>query len=190
MPVVTIVYNSLNFNDFDGTAAHSTSESDIDINHQLWEWFRFEDLFDIKKGRRLTKVKMAKGKVPFVGAINSNNGYREYIGQMPIHSGGTISVNYNGSVAEAFYQPGPYFASDDCNVLYPKFEMTPFIGLFLCTIIRQEKYRFNYGRKWHLDRMKKSVIRLPVEVNGDPDWHFMESYIKSLPYSKNLEKGS
>lgn len=183
---IPVFIHGVDFKNLDDTAVLKTPESDIDLNSRLWEWFRLEELFEIKKGRRLTKAKMTKGKVPFIGAINSNNGYREYIGQMPIHSGGTITVNYNGSVAEAFYQPVPYWASDDCNVLYPRFEMTPFTGIFLCTLIRQEKYRFNYGRKWHLDRMKKAAIRLPVEVNGDPDWHFMEQYIKSLPYSTNL----
>lgn len=59
-------------------------------------------------------------------------------------------MNYNGSVAETFYQPVPFWASDDVNVLYPKFELNPEIAMFLTAIIRQDKYRFNYGRKWHL----------------------------------------
>ncbi len=49
-----------------------------------------------------------------------------------------------------------------------------------------EKYRFNYGRKWGIDRMKKSLIKLPVDSDGKPDYKFMEDYIKSLPYSINL----
>ena len=35
--------------------------------------------------------------------------------------------------------------------------------------------------------MKKSRIKLPVTSSGEPDWQFMEDYIKSLPYSKNIE---
>jgi hypothetical protein len=27
---------------------------------------------------------------------------------------------------------------------------------------------------------------LPVDENNQPDWQFMEDYIKSLPYSKSL----
>ena len=37
-----------------------------------------------------------------------------------------------------------------------------------------------------IDRMQKSLIKLPVDSNGKPDWQFMEDYIKSLPYSINL----
>jgi hypothetical protein len=108
------------------------------------------------------------------------------IGQPAIHWGNTISVAYNGSVAEAFYQPTPFWATDDVNVLYPHFEMTPEIALFICTLIGLEKYRFNYGRKWRLERMKAAMIRLPVDEANQPAWHEMTEYIQSLPFSSNL----
>jgi type I restriction enzyme M protein len=53
-------------------------------------------------------------------------------------------------------------------------------------LIRKEKYRFSYGRKWHLGRMNESLIKLPVTDKGQPDYPFMENYIKTLPYSKQL----
>jgi len=64
--------------------------------------------------------------------------------------------------------------------------MTPAIGLFVTTIIRQEKYRFNYGRKWHLERMQQSQIRLPANADGTPDFAFMEAYVRRLPFSSQL----
>lgn len=151
-----------------------------------WAKFKFEDLFELKKGKRLTKANMIEGNLPFIGAIDSNNGYREFIGQKAIHSGNTITVNYNGSVAEAFYQPKPFWASDDVNVLYPKFEMNQYIALFIASLIKVEKYRFNYGRKWHLERMKISEIKLPVDKDKKPDFKFIENYIKTLNYSKQI----
>lgn len=89
---------------------------------------------------------------------------------------------YNGSIGEAFYQPVKYFACDDINVLNPKFKLDRHIAMFLITMIRHEKYRFGYGRKWHLERMKESQIKLPVDTTNQPDWQFMKDYIKSLPY--------
>lgn len=155
-------------------------------NSSSWMPFRIDDLFELKKGKRLTKANMTSGQVPFIGAIDKNNGYRQYIGQKPIHEGNTISVNYNGSVAEAFFQPDPFWASDDVNVLYPKFEMNQYIGLFIASLIQLEKYRFNYGRKWHLERMSSSVIYLPTIKDKTPDFNFMETYIKTLDYSKQI----
>jgi hypothetical protein len=92
----------------------------------------------------------------------------------------------NGSVAEAFYQPVPFWASDDVNVLYPKFQMTPAIALFFVTVIRREKYRYNYGRKWHLERMRDAVIHLPANKIMRPDYEFMEEFMNSLPYSSQI----
>jgi hypothetical protein len=153
---------------------------------KVWKPFVLDKLFTVKKGKRLTKANMMTGQTPFIGATESDNGITATVGQTPIHEGNTISLSYNGSVAEAFYQPVPFWATDDVNVLYPQFLMSPEIALFICTIIRLEKYRFNYGRKWHMERMRKSVIRLPVTTTGEPDWRYMESYIKTLPYSSQL----
>lgn len=158
----------------------------LNLNDRDWEWFIYEDIFSIYKGKRLTKFNMEDGETPFVGAIDSNNGVSEYINNKPIFSGNTITVSYNGSVAEAFYQSVPYWASDDINILSSDSIFNPYIGMFLTTLIKQEKYRFNYGRKWHKARMEKSKIKLPINSEGKPDWQFMENYIKSLPYSSNL----
>ncbi|RKI64562.1 hypothetical protein D7X55_17775 [Corallococcus sp. AB049A] len=152
-----------------------------------WAWFQLQDLFEIKKGKRLTKLNMTPGTTPFVGAIDKNNGVSATVSQPPIHEANTITVNYNGSVAEAFYQPVPYWCSDDVNVLYPKFELNPFRALFLTTVIRKEAYRFNYGRKWHLDRMRQSKIKLPATKRGEPDWTWIESFVRSLPYTTQIE---
>ncbi|RUX20518.1 S-CspCI protein [Mesorhizobium sp. M2A.F.Ca.ET.037.01.1.1] len=158
------------------------------IDPQKWKEFRYDALFDIKKGNRLTKGDMTAGNTPFIGAIDSNNGYRQFISASPNHSAGTITVAYNGNgVAEAFYQDAPFRASDDVNVLYPKFDINKYVALFICALIRQEKFRFNYGRKWHLARMKEAIIRLPITPSGDPDWAFIEGYIKSLPYSMSIK---
>ena len=52
--------------------------------------------------------------------------------------------------------------------------------------MNKEKYRFNYWKKWGLEKMRVSKIKLPVDNSWKPDFKFMESYIKSLPYSKYL----
>jgi len=175
-----------NFNTDKISFNSSLENSTIDLKSKKWKWFKYENLFVIKKGKRLTKANMIEGKTPFIGSIDSNNGYREYIGQSPNHLGNTITINYNGSVGEAFYQPNPFWASDDVNVLYPKFELNKYLAFFLITLIRKEKFRFNYGRKWETERMKDSLIKLPIEKNGNPDFEFMENYIKSLPYSGSI----
>lgn len=156
-----------------------------------WQKFVMGQLFDIRKGSRLTKANQVPGETPYIGAIDRNNGVSNYISHQPHHAGGTVTVNYNGSVAEAFYQPEPFWASDDVNVLYPKTRaFSPAIALFLTTVIRQEKYRYSYGRKWGLERMKVSTIKLPTKPGTnppEPDWDYMERFIQTRPYSSRLE---
>ncbi|MCA3793830.1 MAG: restriction endonuclease subunit S [Burkholderia sp.] len=146
-------------------------------------------LFELKKGKRLTKaqLKTRPGLIPFIGAIDSNNGVAANV-DAAIHDGGTITVNYNGAgVADSFYQPVPFWASDDVNVLYPKFAMSPAVALFIATVIGKEKYRFSYGRKWHLERMRESAIHLPANDDGEPDFAYMEAFIENLPFSGLIE---
>lgn len=168
---------------FDGASDALTPSAPELPPFDQWKSFRYEDLFDIKKGNRLTKAELATGETPFIGAIDKNNGYRQLVTAAPNHDANTITVNYNGSVAEAFYQPEPYRASDDVNVLYPKFELNRYSALFICALIKQERFRFNYGRKWHVGRMVESLIKLPVTDQMQPDWGLITAYMKALPYS-------
>ncbi|TAL67139.1 MAG: hypothetical protein EPN82_16345 [Bacteroidetes bacterium] len=161
-----------------------TNTYELDTNN--WKYFRYDKLFKIQKGKRIVNSDMIKGNIPCIRPIDNNNGVYDYIDIEPNHLGNTITVNYNGSVAEAFYQVKSYFALDDVNILYPIFELNKYTAMFIITLIKKEKYRYNYGRKWHKDRMNDSIIKLPIDDNGDPDWVFMENYIKSLPYSSNL----
>lgn len=148
-----------------------------------WGQFVLDDLFIVKKGKRLTAEQQTDGTTPYIGAIDSNNGVANHIGQHPIHEGNTISLSYNGSIAEAFYQPEPFWATDDVNVLYlrpEQGELNPSVALFVCTVLRREKYRYSYGRKWTKEAMEATKIRLPATPEGKPDWQWMEGYIKSL----------
>lgn len=156
---------------------------------EIWKDFCLGDYFEIKKGKRLTSDEQTEGSTPYIGAIDSNNGIANYIGQDAIHAGNTISLSYNGSVGEAFYQPKPFWATDDVNVLYFREEngavFNKYIALFVCAVLRQEKYRYSYGRKWVLESMKSTVIKLP-EKSGKPNWSYMEDYMKSLPYGDRI----
>lgn len=169
------------------TKNNTFSPNEYDVNS--WQEYVLDDLFEIKKGKRLTSADQIDGKTPYIGAIDSNNGVANHIGQNAIHEGNTISLSYNGSVGEAFYQPKPFWATDDVNVLYFRSEngvtFNKYIALFFCAILRQEKYRYSYGRKWVLESMRTTTVKLPTK-EGKPDFAFMEQYIKSLPYGDRI----
>ncbi len=156
---------------------------------KAWKWFRYDQIFEIKKGKRLTKADMVDGDIPYIGATDSNNGITARVSNSEhLHSANTITVSYNGSIAEAYYQTKMFWATDDVNVLYPKFEMTPFSALFLTTIINKEKYRFNYGRKWDKELMQVSKIKLPIDKTENPDWQWIENYVQNTLIPKLPQK--
>lgn len=142
---------------------------------------RLGDLFDIYKGKRLTKEDMTEGETNYIGAISENNGVREKIGQEPLFQPNCITINYNGSVGEAFYQVEPFWPSDDVNVLYLKnHALTENIAMYIITLIKKNKYRFSYGRKWTLEKMVDSDIPIPVKDDGSIDWDYIDNFINGL----------
>lgn len=176
---------------------------------EKWKWFRYDDIFCIRKGFYNKKPENHTGnKIPFIGAIDNNNGVTEYYSVNDIEDASKtgdennapltekifakncITVTNNGSVGYAFYQLRDFSCSHDVNPLYlhPKWkqELNPFIAMFLCSLIEKERYRWTYGRKWRPKRMPSSLIKLPIDNNSHPDWKYMEEFIKGLPYSSNL----
>lgn len=178
-----------------------------------WKAYRYDEIFDIRKGYYNKKPPRAElpspADIPFIGASEKNNGVTSFVTltNLQVYSRdgsinpdenidrklfppGAITVPNNGaSVGEAFYQRRAFTCTHDVNPLYLKdksITMNESIGLFLAALIRAEKYRWSYGRKWRPIRMPSSIIRLPSTDAGAPDWSFMDTFISTLPYSSKI----
>lgn len=167
-----------------------------------WQWFELDKLFDINAGVYHYPDEYYDGNTPYVSATNLNNGIGNMINLIPDFHGNKITTEKVKCCA--FYQEKAFCATSDVNVLNPRFELNKYNALFIQTIINfNENYKWNYGRQCRVGDTKKIVIKLPVAKNLDgsvyidknkkfssngyvPDWHFMEQYIKSLPYSDKL----
>ncbi len=154
----------------------------IDTNE--WKEFTIGELFKVVKGTRLTKAHMTSGEIRFIGSSALNNGCTAMIGNTEnMHPANTITVCYNGSVGETFYQDQPFLASDDVNVLYPKFDMTKEMALFIVPLIKSVSARYNYVDKWKQEDMIADIIKLPVDTSGEPDWAYMDEYMQAVTES-------
>lgn len=156
----------------------------VTIDTSSWREFTLggnDGLFDIVKGTRLKRADMDDGIIRFVGPSAFHNGITGMVSNSSsLHPANTLTVAYNGSVGETFYQDREFWASDDVNVLYPRFELTPNIGLFIASLIRVAGRPYQFIDKWKLDDMKAAKIPLPVIDDGSPDWSYMESYIARI----------
>jgi hypothetical protein len=123
---------------------------------------------------------MIPGDINFIGATASNNGITAHISNNAhIHPANTITVSYNGSVGEAFYQDDPYWASDDINVFMPLFQMTREVALYFCAVIRKLGLKYAYDFKWAKEIMQEEVLEFPVDKNGHPDFEFINTFIRA-----------
>ena len=102
-----------------------------------------------------------------------------------IEEGNAIIIG--DTTATIFYQKDEFIAGDHIIVCRADW-LNLYTALFIKTILEKERYRYNYGRAFKLDLVKETMIRLPVDENNNPDWNFMENYIKQLPYADNLAK--
>lgn len=149
------------------------------MNNKQWKYFKLKDYFEISAGKYHYSDEYNEGSTPYCSATNVNNGIGSRIDLPPDFEGNQIITGKVGCTA--FYEPEPFCATSDCNILTPKFDMTPEIALFIVTIINfDQNYRWNYGRQCRVGNTKKIQIKLPTSDGEEPDWQYMSSYIKGL----------
>ncbi len=90
-----------------------------------------------------------------------------------------ITVSTNGTNFECFYHDYKFVASSDVEVLFSS-NLTKNIALFICTILKKNQRKYSFGNKAKNNAVFNTVIKLPIDKNGNIDWLFMEDYIKSL----------
>ncbi|MFH2023754.1 MAG: restriction endonuclease subunit S [Candidatus Micrarchaeota archaeon] len=162
----------------------------LELNLKSWKNFKIVDLFDIRKGERLVQEERINGSVPLITATSENNGVVDYISYDNFKENKkifqdklTIDMFFN-----VFYHDYKYFSDDNVHTLIPKANsMNKYIYLFIATILKKIQYKYDFGRQVRLQRLDFDEVKLPIDQKGNPDWQFMEDYIKSLSYSSNLE---
>lgn len=159
------------------------------INTGKWCGFNINTLFKIEKGERLVEIERINGYIPLITASSKNNGIVDYISEETFKEKKTM---FEDKVTidmffDVFYHNYKYFSDDNVHTLIPKFgNKNIYVILFLLTVLKESSYKYAYGRQLRIKRLELEKIKLPIDKNGNPDWQFMEDYVKSLPYSSNL----
>lgn len=159
-------------------------------NTDHWKEYFIQQLFDVSSSHDSNLQNSNSGETPYISSSCENNGTTAFVDAEATQKQNTLTVARNGSVGSTFYQPIDYVASpDDIRILKPKFKMNAYSGLFIKTIIELEKFKYAYGRKLGSERIKKMIIKLPSVKRKDhyePDYEYMETYIRTLPYSERI----
>lgn len=181
------------------TVNTSVPQKDI-INNKSWDEFILSDIFIILNGKGITKEEIEENLGDF-NAIQSgedNNGVmgkinKEYCKDMKytLTVEPCLTVARTGSAGFVSFQNDGCVVGDSAKILLLKDEnkRNKYVYLFLKTILNANRYKYNYGRKVTIDNYSSEKLLLPVKRIKDknvPDWDFMESYIKNLPYGDKI----
>jgi len=117
---------------------------------------KVKDLFDVKYGVNLELMTLEtvsdndKNGVNFVARTSENNGVvarvKKIDGLEP-QAAGILSCAGGGSVLSTFVQTEPFYSGRDLYTLTPKKEMTLQEKLFYCMCLKENAYRYSYGRQ-------------------------------------------
>ena len=152
--------------------------------------FKIGQLFDVELSKGDLKESHTisspeTGYIPLVSAGDTNNGVVGYVdgvgdGKAQMFPVNVITVDM---FCKAYFHSQKFYAVSHgrVNILIPRFHMNVYKGLYLCSVINGERYRFNYGRAVYSSVIKRLEISLPVNNCEEPDWEYMESYVKELP---------
>lgn len=167
-------------------------DSAIFVNSDQWKEFVIRDIFNVKRPIARSSSKYADGETPFVASGNFNNGIEKFVEPQKneiLDKGNCISVSpVDGS---SFYQPIDFLgrggAGSSIILLYGNM-LNERVALFLITILRSVCKKYNYSNMCSQDKLRAEKIMLPVDKSGNPDWNFMEQFIKNMPIYKLIGK--
>lgn len=180
-----IDYDSLN-----NLNVENVIHKNFELNVDTWELFDASRVFSLEKCKcnSATDLLESGNDIYYIGAKKSNNGVMQRVGYVEdlVSKGNCIVFigDGQGSVGFVTYQLVDFIGSTTLICGYhPK--LNKYNALFLVTVLDLERFKYSFGRKYGMKQLLKTKIKLPAK-NGQPDFDFMEDYIKSLPYSKSL----
>lgn len=154
------------------------------IDTKQWKEFVIKDLFTVKRPSARSQANYEDGNVPFVASGNFNNGVLKYLQPKEneiLDSGNCITVSpIDGS---SFYQEEDFLgrggAGSSIILLYNP-NLNLYNGYFIATVIRTVCRKYAYSDMANKDTIGAEKIKLPVDETDNPDFLYMESYMKNL----------
>ena len=151
------------------------------IDTTKWKSFMVSDLFsDLIRGSLPIFRNLTEGTTPVIAASMYNQGITGYY-NVPKKYMNHITVSLNGAGSGYFsYHNYGFAANSDCGILIERKPLTPNIALFLCTILNKIGENYGYEEKINKTKLFAESIKLPIDSLGNPDFAYMETYMKSI----------
>lgn len=154
------------------------------INSRSWKNFKFTDLFTVNNSTNVLKreIDLDSGSTPYVTASSMNNGVMSYIDadNLPIDAGNCLLIG--GKTYSISYQSQNFVSNDSHNLVvrlkteYKQYA-TENIYLFLASVFRTYSYYYNWSNAVNKNKLNSSILCLPTNQKGMPDWQYMNRFI-------------
>lgn len=159
----------------------------MNLNVENWKEFHLGDLFSqMYKAKAHVKGDLdcyntpSENTIRFISRTETNNGCDCYVLNADltgIEEGNAIAIG--DTTATCFYQRDKFICGDHMVICRADW-INLYTALFIISILKQEKYKYSYGRAFKMDLISNTIIKLPATIDNHPDWDFMEQYIKLL----------
>lgn len=158
----------------------------VKINELRLRNFYLRDVFptmEAGKSKGLNHLKRKNDGISYLGATNLNNGVLDFVEPISemIQKGNCIAFirNGEGSMGYSIYKEEDFIATSDITLGYNE-HLNKYNAMFITTIADRIRGKYNFGYKRSAQRLAKEILTLPATEEGDPDWQFMESYMRNL----------
>jgi len=154
---------------------------EMSLKSREWNEFFLEEVFsNIKRGKRLIEKNRIKGKLPYYSASSTKNGLTDFISNPLFIERDKVIVT---TFCDAYFVEGEFTASDEITMLSNS-KINKYSGLFISKVITSNKNKYAFGRKAFSERLKRQKILLPTTPKGNPDYAFMETYMREKEQEK------
>ena len=150
-----------------------------------WKEFKLNDIAHLEYGNKFDKNKMKylNPTVNFVSRTASNNGISDFVDEImdvKPYSGGLITLAFGGSIGSCFLQEKPFYTGQNVGVI-DLGKVSSRAKLFVTNVI-SKKCKASYvafGDEINKHFKVDLFIELPVTDEGQPNWDYMEQYIRA-----------
>ena len=151
--------------------------SKLKLTDVEWEEFKVGDIFEIFTGSLIDNPK--SGTIPRITATDVNNGVAMFTSryeEKARYFSNFISVSFLGSV---FYHKDTVSLDMKIHGIKPcRYELKSESALFLIPLIKNFSFKYSYGYQLSTRILVNQKLMLPIDFQGQPNWQFMEDYIK------------
>lgn len=165
------------------------------IDTSNWGKFTIGEFFDIIPAKGKNSQKLISGNdCPYIAASKENNGFNKMVSKIGfedwISKGNCITFVLIGDAAAGFahYQSDDFIAMSgkiSCGYVKNKI-LNKYSGTFIATILSKNHDKFSFNESWTGDRLLNTTFYLPVDTDGNPDWNYMEEYMKRIELISQL----